>query len=173
MWRALSWNIPTGPSSWFCDSLVLSQKQTHVPMTDIMADHLVLMKSHHLINSQFIDQSWTQPTYPLFVQLTDSWEATLYTHGLSNHMSFAVEPRAACVSESEVAQSCLTLCNPGDYSPPGSSIHGILQARILEWVAISFSRGSSWPRDWTQVSRIAGRGFNLWATGAACVVLSK
>ena len=48
-----------------------------------------------------------------------------------------------CESESEVAQSCLTLCDPVDYSPPDSSIHGILQARILEWVAISFSRGSS------------------------------
>ena len=46
-----------------------------------------------------------------------------------------------------VAQSCLTLCNPMDCSPPGSSVHGILQARILEWAAISFSRGSSWPRD--------------------------
>ena len=51
-----------------------------------------------------------------------------------------------------------------DCSPPGSSVHGILQARILEWVAFSFSRGSSWPRDWTQVSRIRGRCFNLWAT---------
>ena len=48
-----------------------------------------------------------------------------------------------CESESEVAQSCLTLCDPVDCSPPDSSIHGILQARILEWVAISFSRGSS------------------------------
>ena len=47
--------------------------------------------------------------------------------------------------ESEVAQSCLTLCDPVDYSPPGSSVHGILQASILEWVAISFSRGSSPP----------------------------
>ena len=56
------------------------------------------------------------------------------------------------------------LCNPVDCSPPGSSVHGILQARILEWVAISFSRGSSWPRDRTQVSHIAGRCFNLWAT---------
>ena len=46
-----------------------------------------------------------------------------------------------------------------DCSPPGSSIHGIYQARVLEWVAISFSRRSSWPRDWTQVSRIAGRCF--------------
>ena len=61
-------------------------------------------------------------------------------------------------SESEVTQSCLTLCDPMDCSPPGS-VHGILQARILEWVAISFSRGSSQPRDRTQVSRIAGRFF--------------
>ena len=52
--------------------------------------------------------------------------------------------------ESEVAQSCPTLCDPMDCNLPGSSVHGILQARILEWVAISFSRGSSWPRDWTQ-----------------------
>ena len=46
-------------------------------------------------------------------------------------------------SESEVAQLCLTLCDPMDCSPPGSSVHGILQVRILEWVAISLSRGSS------------------------------
>ena len=50
-----------------------------------------------------------------------------------------------------------------DCSPPGSSVQGILQARILEWVAISFSRGSSRPRDWTWVSRIVGRRFTLWA----------
>ena len=49
-------------------------------------------------------------------------------------------------------QSCLTLCVPMDHSPPGSSIHGILQARILQWVAMPSSRGSSQPRDWTQVS---------------------
>ena len=62
-------------------------------------------------------------------------------------------------SESEVAQSCPTLCDLVDCSPSSSSVHGILQARILEWVAISFTRGSSQPRDQTQVSRIAG--FNL------------
>ena len=65
-----------------------------------------------------------------------------------------------------VDQLCPTLCDPIDYSPQGSSDHGILQARILEWVAISFSRGSSQPRDRTQVSRIAGRCFNLWATSS-------
>ena len=69
-------------------------------------------------------------------------------------------------SESEVAQSCPTL-QPVDCSPPSSSVHGILQARILKWVAISFSRGSSQPRDRTQVSHIAGRCFNLCATREA------
>ena len=68
---------------------------------------------------------------------------------------------------SEVAQLCLTLCNPMDYILPGSSIHGIFQARVLEWVAISFSRGSSPPRDQTQVSWIAGRHFTIWATKEA------
>ena len=66
-----------------------------------------------------------------------------------------------------VTQSCLTLFDPMDYSPLGSSVHGILQARILEWVAIPFSRESDRPRDWTQVSRIAGRLFTDWATREA------
>ena len=57
-----------------------------------------------------------------------------------------------------VAQAC-PLCDPMDCSPPGSSVHGIPQAGILEWVAISFSRGSSQPRDQTQGSCIAGRFF--------------
>ena len=54
--------------------------------------------------------------------------------------------------------------DPVDFSPPGFSIHGISQARILEWVAIPFSRGSSQHRDWTWVSHIAGRLFTIWAT---------
>ena len=65
---------------------------------------------------------------------------------------------------SEVAQSCLTLFDPMDCSLPGSSIQGIFQARTLEWVAISFSRVSSWPRDCFWVSHIAGRVFIFWAT---------
>ena len=63
-----------------------------------------------------------------------------------------------------VAQSCPTLCDPMNCSLPGSSVHGILQARIPEWVAISFSKASSPPRDQTQASCIAGRFFTLWAT---------
>ena len=58
-----------------------------------------------------------------------------------------------------VTQLCPTLCNSMNYSPPGFPVHGILQARILEWVAISSSRGSSQPRDQTQVSCIAGGFF--------------
>ena len=68
------------------------------------------------------------------------------------------------LSHSEVSQSCLTLCDSMDYSLPGSSVHGIFQARILEWVAIFFSRGSSQPRDQTRVSCTAGRLFTTWAT---------
>ena len=55
----------------------------------------------------------------------------------------------AYVGVCSVIQWCLSLCYPMDYSLPGTSVHGIFQARILDWVAISFSRGSSWPRDWT------------------------
>ena len=61
-----------------------------------------------------------------------------------------------------VAQSCLTLCNIMDYSLPGASVHGIPEARILEWVAIPFSRGSSWPKDQTQPP-----AFTIWATREA------
>ena len=66
--------------------------------------------------------------------------------------------------ESEVTQSCLTVCDPTDGSLPGSAVHGIFQARILEWAAISFSRGPSQPRDRTRVSCIADRRFSFWAT---------
>ena len=78
-----------------------------------------------------------------------------------NHSILKISPGCSLESESELAQSCLTLCNPMDCSPQGSSVHGILQARILEWVAISFARGSSHPRDRTWVSRTVGRRFNL------------
>ena len=64
-------------------------------------------------------------------------------------------------------KSCLTLCNPMEYSPSTSSVHGVLQAGILKWVAIPFSKGSSRPRDWTWVSHIAGRFFTIWATREA------
>ena len=73
-------------------------------------------------------------------------------------------------SESEVAQSCPTLCDPMDCSPPGSSVHGILQARILEWVARPFARGSFWPRGSIHVSYISCIGkrvyYHEWHLGS-------
>ena len=73
----------------------------------------------------------------------------------------------ACVHMHVQSQSCLTF--DMDCNPPGSSVHGMLQARILEWVAISFSRRSSWPRNQTQVSSIVGRFFTSWATREALI----
>ena len=66
--------------------------------------------------------------------------------------------------ESEVAQLCPTLCDPMDCSLPGCSVHGIFQAIVLEWIAISFSSGSSRPRDRTWVSRIVHRCLTVWET---------
>ena len=67
----------------------------------------------------------------------------------------------------KVTHLCPALFDPMDCSLPGSSVLGILQSRILEWVAVPSSRGSSWPRDWTRVSCIAGRFFTIWATRKA------
>ena len=96
------------------------------------------------------------------------WENTVCAH-VSLSVSEAVVTRVSqmlwisccCL----VVQSCLTLCDPVDYSPPGSSVHGILQARILEWAAIPFSRGSSQTRDQTWVFCIAGGLFTIWPPG--------
>ena len=72
----------------------------------------------------------------------------------------------------QVSQSCLTLFESMDWSLSGSSVHGILQARILEWVAYPFSRGSSWLRNGTKVSCITGRFLTSWATREAPIVLT-
>ena len=80
---------------------------------------------------------------------------------------FIIVPNWQKCKWSEVAQSCPTLSDPMDCTLPGSSVHGIFQARVLKWAAISFSRGTSRPRDQTQVSCIVGRRFTVWATREA------
>ena len=87
-------------------------------------------------------------------KISEQTKTNTHTHIPSRHSLFL----------SLVAKSCLTLCNPTDCSLPGSSAHGILQTRILEWVAILFSRGSSRHRNQTRVSCIVGRFFTNWAT---------
>ena len=80
---------------------------------------------------------------------------------------YLLKIQVVCICESEsVSQSCLTFCDPVDCSAPDSSVHGILQARILEWVATLFSRRSPWPRDRMKFSCIAG-SFTVWATREA------
>ena len=86
---------------------------------------------------------------------------TRASNWLGNILPFQKPHRPLCGSGSLVAKSCPTLATP--WSPPGSCVHGILRARILQWVAISFSRGSSGPKNRTQVSYIAGRWFTGWA----------
>ena len=109
------------------------------------------------------------PSLPVFLRIL--WRFTnesnwrfMNTDKFTNHLK---------TEWSEVTQSCLTLCDPMDCSLPGSLVHGIFQARGLEWVAISFSRGSSWPWDRSRFSRIAGRRFTIWATRESQVTNNK
>ena len=75
-------------------------------------------------------------------------------------------PFVSAAADAKSLQSCLTLCDPIDGSPSGSPSLGFSKPRILEWVAISFSKAFSWPRDRTQVSCIAGGCFTIWVTTA-------
>ena len=84
---------------------------------------------------------------------------------LVRHCQNTTLPSCISFSWSEVKSlSCVRLCDPKDCSLPGSSVHGIFQVVVLEWIAISFSRGSSQPRDRTRVFRIVDRRFTIWAT---------
>ena len=78
---------------------------------------------------------------------------------LPGHPNLPTQRLRESESESEVTQACPTLCHPLDCSLPGSSVHGIFQAILLGWIAISFSSGSSWPGDWTRVSCIVDRHY--------------
>ena len=99
-----------------------------------------------------------------WVDLPRDIDRNSFGNNMENLCGTMTRPPKERKKESEVAQSCLPLCDPMDCSLPGTSVHGIFQARILGWVAISFSRGSSRPRDQTWVSRIVGRRFTVWAT---------
>ena len=101
---------------------------------------------------------------------------TLIFDCLISFLSLHKEPKFSFFKNKEMCvcvQSYLTLCDPVNCSLPGSSVHGILQARMLERVAISFSRGSSWPRDWTCVSWISCIGRQILHTTRATWEASK
>ena len=103
-----------------------------------------------------------------YANMNHSREKTVYNFTVTAYEILIVKMywliRNLCVH----AQSCPTLCNPMDYSLPGSSVHQIFEAMILEWVGISFSRGFSQPRDWTLISCVFCIGRQIlchWATG--------
>ena len=102
----------------------------------------------------------------LHVRWPNYWSFSFWVSPSSEYsglISFRMDWFDVLAIQSEVTQLSPTLCSPVDCSPPHSSVHGIFQARILEWAAISFSRGSSWPRDQTLVSHTVGRLFTVWA----------
>ena len=114
--------------------------------------------------------TWCHPVWQLcflFNRLLSKLELNVAQHHLLS-LSLWLDPECLpsghcfIVSEVKVAQSCPTLCDPMDYT-----LHGILQATILEWVALPFSRGSFQPRDRTQISHIAGGFFTSWAISEA------
>ena len=112
--------------------------------------------------------------YPQTLALATNWPSQLTgntkrTEGTVNPLSLPWNTEIKCKPTCcyLLAKSCPTLCNSMDYGPPGSSVHGILQARILEWGAISTSRGSSRPRDRSRISCIDRRVFHCWATREA------
>ena len=132
----------------------------------------VILKEESVDTFYILDEPWKQlAKWKVWFHFFEIRRRHKWPHTVRFHLcdmgridkSIETEHRlvvAVCVL---VAQSRPTLCNRMDCSPPGSSVYGILQARILEWVAVPFSRGSSQPRNHTRVSCIAGRFFTNWA----------
>ena len=115
---------------------------------------------HGVEKSQTQLSDWAY-TFPRVIGIT------CYEHFLSGNKG-PINIRAPNISvKVKVTQSCPTLCDPMDCSLPGSSVHAILQARILEWIAVPFSRGSSQSRNQTQISLVAGGFFTIWVTREA------
>ena len=131
-----------------------------VPKLDACAPVIMGSVLSSLILGCFLSKGWRRQDHP---NSQGSWEPQTWLKCVLNHPKVDDVVINACI----VVQSCPALCDPTDCSPPGFSLHGILQARILEWIASLSSRGSSQPRDWTWVSYIAGRRFTLWATREA------
>ena len=126
----------------------------------------ITVGSHELVKNN-TDPVYSSSSFPsgniLHTYSTVSGTLTLIQSAHLIHVSPVLHVLIClCVFRMNVfTQSCPTLCDPMDCSPPGSSVYGIFQARVLEWVAISFSRGSSQPRDRTQVPCTAGRHFTV------------
>ena len=165
------------------------QTTREIPLLPLPTQHTHSERSHHFLGHQtplkFRFPSWVSNLHAPFT--LDGW---LYLHSsqkkakpttkLSPFSELIKSYRFISLSlltttlhlfkvKVLVTRSCPTLCNPMDCSPPGSSVHGVLQARILEWVAIPFSRGPSRPRDQSWVSHISGKFVTVWTTREALI----
>ena len=133
----------------------LGAKFIHVVMKQIFRTLLCKTETLYLLNNN----SLSTPSIRHLVNYHSTF--CFYEFDYVSHLLW-VDSYISCFVRVKVIQSCLTVCNPMDYK-----VHGILQARILEWVAFPFSRESSQPRDWTRVSHTTGWFFTSWATRKA------
>ena len=140
--------------------LVLSKGKDTVKILVLKLQEKLLC---HPLLSFFLDPLWSQSS------LASGGLFCLWTLRLTKECKFCFLQMQFYERKVKVkvTQSCLTLYDPMDCSQQGSSVHGIPQARILEWVAILFFKGSSKHRTWTQVSHIASRFFTIWSTREA------
>ena len=153
-WRHSAW----ARSTWIQKNLQSWQAQTNNAITFLQASQV---DSQNLPNPACSHHSLTSHSFSLQLHCS-----TFY---LSLPPSLFLMLFILCTRPCSVAQACPTFFDPMDCSPPGSSVHGILQARILECVAISYSRGSSRPRDQTRVSCIGRRLlYQLCHLGSPC-----
>ena len=130
-----------------------------------------MLRFHHFLHSHTLNRNifcfflWSQYTY-----INETWKAQKSIKKGPQFLYIVItvaKPRFWSISfvlVCLIAKSCWALCDPMDCTPPGFSVHGISQARIPDWVAISSSTGSSWPRDWTLVFCIGRRILYSWAT---------
>ena len=163
-------------------------KELFLDICSVLQQHTVFI---YFQNIMHLFKTWYESTVHLHCCISFSWTVKwisythAYIHSLLDSLPTQVitEYRVEfpvlssrlllviCFTYQSVKVSAVrshpTLCDPMDCSPPGSSDHGILQARVLEWLAMPFSRGSSRPRAPAKISCIAGRLFTIWATGEA------
>ena len=125
----------------------------------------IMWKGHHTSNCHVIEVVNSSDGYQAYINSKCPRNASCVSCSLPlSPLCPALSCLCLAKSKSEVTQLSPTLWDPTDCSSPGFSVHGIFQARVLEWVAFTFSRGSSLPRDQTRVSCIIGRRFTVWAT---------
>ena len=153
----------------FCHALLLKlAKTTHVH--SLWFSFLVSDEVCSVILAKW--ENLTRKLFPNIVKFLRILNGILKEIWHANYMLIDPSPFPFYLY-AKLLQSCWTLCEPMDYSPPGSSVSGILQAKILDWVAMPFSRRSSWSRDWTCIFCVfcIGRGISLPLTPPELVIL--